>query len=303
MNNTYQRDTTIRTSTLPGHFHRKVIFLSILLHVLFFLLWENASFFNIFADIRPIPVQNEPIVLDLQPVPENRPKEVIETPQDAQIPEPPPKADFLSDRNAKARNPEPAPSQPPVEEPYSEGELDTHDLPPSPEIAPDTPVAGEPKPKDFKNLLNTENIVREQFRKKFEEKASDPSVTERNSIRHRQLAERVKDMGGLSFNTYNWNFAPYMLRLKALIEQNIFPPHAFTKLGLINGVTLLRFKIYPNGELKDLEVLDYQGHRSLMETSTSAVRISAPFPNLPADFPEPYLEVTGKFLYLVRNQQ
>ena len=123
-----------------------------------------------------------------------------------------------------------------------------------------------------------------------------------HGVTHDNQKTRALDMGGLSFNTYNWNFAPYLLVLKKRIRRNIFPPIAFTRLGMINGETLLRFKIYPNGELRDLVVLGYRGDKSLMDTSYNAVNISAPFPKLPADFPEPFLEVTGRFLYLIRKE-
>jgi hypothetical protein len=72
---------------------------------------------------------------------------------------------------------------------------------------------------------------------------------------------------------------------------------------MISGETLLRFKIYPNGQLRDLEILGYEGHESLMRTSSNAVEASAPFPKLPSDFPEPYLEVTGKFMYLIHREK
>lgn len=286
----------------PRHFREKVVILSILLHILFFLAWENASLLGLFITPVPAPLPTEPIVLDLQPDQSSPPRRVIETPPDAEIPQVPDKADFLSDRNAMARNENVDQEKPVAEAPHNRGDLETHDLPPSPKAATESSTVEEPQPKSYRNLLNTDSYVKENFQRQLQEKPQQtPSQRERTGIEHQQLATRVKDMGGLSFNTYNWDFAPYMLRLKALIEQNIHPPHAFTHLGLISGVTLLRFKIYPNGELADLEVLDSKGHKTLMETSTSAVQISAPFPDLPKNFPEPYLEVTGKFIYMIRQ--
>lgn len=286
---------------LPAHFREKVLFLSILLHLLFFITWENGSRLGWFA-VTPTPTPEvEPIELDLQQPPPSQKKQVIETPADAETPEPTPNADFLSDRNARARNERSDPSKPIEDEPYNQGDLETHSLPPSPKPAPPNPPEAEPQPKRYPDLLNTDTYVRDFFKKQIKEQ-SQPSEQERMGIAHQQLAKRVNDMGGLSFNTYNWDFAPYMLRLKALIEQNIHPPHAFTQLGMISGVTLLRFKIYPDGTLGDLEVLDYTGHKTLMETSTSAVQLSAPFPDLPKNFPEPFLEVTGKFLYLIKER-
>lgn len=285
------------------HFREKVVLLSILLHLLVFLLWENAAILGIFTAAPKPPPPSPPLVLDLQPPAEPENKRVIESPADAQIPQPPQKAEALSDRNARAQNPEVDESKPLGDTPYSRGDIDSFTPPPSPEPTPSSPLPSQPAADQrFDKLLDTESIVRDSFNKQLQEQTqASPSDRERIGVSHQQLAKRVKDMGGLAFNTYNWDFAPYMLRLKALIEQNIHPPYAFSHLGLIEGATILRFKIFPDGVLRDLEVLDYKGHRTLMETSTAAIQISAPFPDLPKNFPEPYLEVTGKFIYMIQR--
>ena len=50
-----------------------------------------------------------------------------------------------------------------------------------------------------------------------------------------------------------------------------------------------------------LEVLEYIGHKTLMETSVRAIEVSAPFKPLPVDFPEDYLEITAQFYYFNRD--
>ena len=120
---------------------------------------------------------------------------------------------------------------------------------------------------------------------------------------HDNQISKSLEKGGLSFNTYNWEFAPYLLMLKAKIQRNIFPPLAFSQLGIISGVTLLKFRIYPDGRMEALKVLGYNGHKSLMETSYNAIRVSAPFPKLPENFPEEFLEITGKFVYIIRGRK
>jgi len=92
-----------------------------------------------------------------------------------------------------------------------------------------------------------------------------------------------------------------MLEMKRKVEHNVFPPPAFTYMGLISGETILRFKVMPNGSVKDLEVLQYTGHSALKETSVNAIINSSPFKPLPADFPENYLEVTAAFTYYVKR--
>lgn len=290
-----------------------IIIASILLHVLFLLVWEGAVWLKL-IDLEPTlppPVEEKPIVFDLQQQPD-RPNRVIETPQDAKVVEKQTKADFLSDKNALARNPE---AKPELKEgaPFSRGIFETQELPvqPSqkgqnqPEAREETPEKEsdsdkKPTPEREERPIETdaELLYQEYIEKK--QKQVKPGAEERlPTVPHDQQESRALDMGGLSFNTYNWDFAPYMLALKARVQRNILPPPAFTHLGMINGETLLRFKIYPNGEMRDLEILDYKGHRSLMVTSHNAITRSVPFPELPSNFPEPYLEVTGKFMYFI----
>lgn len=324
-----------------------VVLASMLLHILLIFLWEGAVRLKLFdvtipATVSPAQKENEPLVFDLrqpdlqqQP---NLPREVIETPADAKTVDKQTQGNFLSDKNALARNPETNPNLP-EGEPFARGDLDVHELPQN-QIPPGQPVSPLPpvqqeqpneqqketknQPKveqdnginesepdsqvldstpDTEGITRTEALVSQHLQRQQQEmRPGAPGAREQlPSIRYDNQQSRALDMGGLSFNTYNWNFAPYMLELKRRIQRNIHPPAAFMELGLISGETLLRFKIYPNGMLKDLEILNYIGHKSLMVTSSNAVEVSAPFLPLPRDFPEDYLEVTGKFIYFVQK--
>ena len=153
----------------------------------------------------------------------------------------------------------------------------------------------ETEASDYFAQTSTSEFSRDEL---IKSQRGNPGASYRQpKIRYDNRVSRVEDIGGLSFNTYNWDFAPYMLALKRRVEGNIFPPAAFTRMGLISGETLLRFKIYPNGQMRDLELLEYEGHETLKETSLRAIELSAPFGQLPENFPEPFLEVTGRFLF------
>lgn len=290
-----------------------IIVVSILLHILLLLLWEGAIRWNwIDLGAVPPPVDEEPIVFDLQQP--QQPREVIETPDDANVTDNQKDAKYLSDKSALARNPESDPNVPEGEA-FSRGYIDSHDLPARQGMEGVTPQPPAPDSKekgddDSENRQDAEpeeeqmetdaEIIYEEYRKRKEQ--SDPAVPlRRPGVTHNQVESKALDQGGLSFNTYDWDFAPYMLALKHRIRRNIFPPAAFTHLGMIDGDTLVRFRIYPNGELRALNLLGYNGHESLMQTSMNAVNASAPFPELPSNFPEPYLEVTGKFVYFVHR--
>jgi outer membrane biosynthesis protein TonB len=290
---------------------RRIIVLSVLLHLLFLACWDGSILLDLsrLLNVAPLP-QSAPLVFDLQP-PE-MPREVIATPPDARTTPDPRKADFLSDKNALARNQEPAPRLPLSDDPFSRGDFVSHDLPlrpPSLEREAAAPAADRPQAESEKSLENESGEpgsmpgAEPTVKRKTEPAAATrlPFQLDLPSIPHRQMDRRSAEEGGLSFNTYDWDFAPYMLALKERISRNIFPPLAFSKLGMIDGDTMLRFKIYPDGRLADLELLGYTGHRTLMETSRFAVTASAPFPGLPADFPKSYLEVTAKFSYFVKK--
>lgn len=105
--------------------------------------------------------------------------------------------------------------------------------------------------------------------------------------------------GGISVNTTAWDFAPYLLELKHRIKQHWIPPFAFTALGAIHGYTKVNFRIYPNGRMEALSVIEEEGHKSLHRASANAIRGAEPFRPLPEDFPEDYLDITFGFYYLL----
>jgi len=262
-------------------------------------------------DIMPA-AEEDPIVFDLvQPDLKRQPREVIETPEDAKVVEKQENADFLSDKNAVAQNDE-SPADLETGEAFARGDFDAPELPtpqgpqgeqgqkspPEKEASEAKEASDEQADKPDYYVYNTPNDFRPEYlvKPRTTDEEGVPESTHR--ARYDNEQSKAPEMGALSFNTYNWDFAPYMIALKRKIEPNIFPPAAFFRLGLINGESFIRFKIYPDGEMRDLEVVSYEGHKTLMETSYRAVEISAPFLHLPYDFPEDYLEVTARFTYL-----
>ncbi len=290
------------------------ILTSILLHILLLFLWENAIRLKLFDfdGASKALSESDPIVFDLQP-PE-RPREVIETPEDAKIAEDQKKADFFSDKNALARNVTTNPSLK-IDEAFARGVIDSHELPEKPALAgkkeetprPENEVNGEAETEAGKESKEAPDIKGNMVAYKGHEQKRQKPMARRKQGRlprasHDNQASSSLDIGGLSFNTYDWDFAPYMLHLKKKIQNNIFPPARFY-LGMVSGESLLRFKIYPDGELKDLEILGYEGDKSLMETSYNAIDALSALARLPQHFPIPYLEVTAKFSYINQNEK
>ncbi|MDZ7290783.1 MAG: hypothetical protein ONB44_14220 [candidate division KSB1 bacterium] len=235
---------------------------------------------------------------------------LAETPESARREKPPEQATHLSDKNAVAQNPA-APQNLPVGEPFATGSLPeatTGPQPPAPLKEPESsppPIAANEQNAEItaKRFQQTDG-VRSGFTRDFltgGQRSAPQQYSDNSEPILENLQSRAPELGGFSFNTYAWDFAPYMLWLKRHIQRNIYPPPAFTHMGIISGRTLLRFRINQDGTLQGMELLGYNGHKSLMETSVRAVQLSTPFRPLPKDFPEDYLEVTAQFDYIIKR--
>ena len=120
--------------------------------------------------------------------------------------------------------------------------------------------------------------------------------------RYKNKRSVARDYGDFSLSTYAWDYAPYMFILRERVRRRWFVPEAFN-LGLVSGRVIVTFKIMPDGEMRDLEVMSYRdndvAYQSLVNASVNAIEVSNPFPPLPVDFLHPFLEITGTFYYQI----
>lgn len=276
---------------------RWALLASLLLHFVFYLFTGMGISLLRLLQLLPAPVVAHP---------EEQPKppmvfEVVETPDSAQREQAPEHPTHASDKNAAAQNPE-APRELPPGSAYTQGELAEA------EAINRTSSSTPSKPKAERSEQRSEpsqnhNFTQQAFRREYLT-GKKPPAAQANAA---QMAlrdnrnSRAPQLGSFSLDTYEWNFAPYMLWLKKRVQSNIYPPPAFTHMGLISGQTFLRFKIYRDGTLRDLELVDYRGHKTLMETSMRAIELSVPLQKLPPDFPKEFLEVTAQFDYTLLN--
>lgn len=230
--------------------------------------------------------------------------EFIETPdvpQDENVE----KQNLVSDKNIAAADE--LDGELPIDvNPFSEGDVEIKEFP-------------EAESVEMQQENEPEKIVQDVSEQESPEQSDETVVMENNEkqiphvqpegvylppqLDYNNVMSEVEKAGGVSFNTYNWNFAPYMLYLKKKIQGNLNPPPGFTYLGLIHGDVLVRFIILPNGTLKDVKVLHSEAHNSLVQASTGSITISAPFLPLPKDFPEDYLVVTSLFSYIIEKRK
>jgi len=104
--------------------------------------------------------------------------------------------------------------------------------------------------------------------------------------------------GDVSLNTTQWEYAPWLQRFGRRLMHTWFAPEAYY-LGVLKegGWAVIEIEIAPSGELLRFDLLEQQGHPSLINAATGAVRAMAPYERLPADFPEKTLVLRIRMVY------
>lgn len=288
---------------------RIAFFLSVLIHVLILLIYRPLAQVKLFQEdaekVHAAPV--EPLVFEL-----------VETPDDA-LRRRPDAANLLSDKNAVGRD-EYGDQDKPKGEVYSEGEVPYRIF--SGQTGPvgsaQTPLqelqeqltldeirdfsenVNRNESSEFLEFQEIQNLSEEVNKGLYLKLGRDNPSSNRNysdDINYDQRELSAEELGGVSLNTYAWDYAFYILEMKRRLKSNTYPPAAFTQLGMISGETVLKFKVLPDGTAIEITVIEYRGDKTLMETSVDAVENSSPFRSLPNDFPEEYLELTWTFIY------
>ncbi len=262
---------------------------AILLHILFLLL-ENPLWRA--AIIAPQPEKiptSPPLTFEFVDVPQNR--------DDA----PPEETTLLAERDNISRDQQTAPL-PESHLPFSDGISRAKNIatPAQGKSRSETPGAERTQettdnPFSFKDELQKNP---EEAQKERERAVLGGEVLPQVRIDMDNRKTRALERGGLQLSTYAWDYAPYMQYLQRHIDRHIYPPRAF-ELGMIDGMTQVKFRIWRDGRLEGPELIDYKGHDLLRDTSLKAVELSAPFKALPPDFPDEYLEIVGTFEYLI----
>lgn len=260
------------------------VLISLALHAVLFVPGVRDTFESVRIDMEPAPPP-EPMEFTLVSPPETP------TPTDRESP-------FRSTVDSEASDSDPDDTQSRV--PRSDGRFPIPDTPAEQEGADGGGKAElPPLPTEESDL--TEAIHRSKFTSQMSP-SHTPSLPD-ETMDFAEEGSASASIGGIQLNTTAWDFAPYLLDLKRRIKQKWIPPIAFTSLGAVHGYTWVRFRIYPDGHMQALEVIETEGHGSLHKSSENAVKGAAPFRELPQDFPEDYLEIEFGFYYLLPGDE
>lgn len=110
-------------------------------------------------------------------------------------------------------------------------------------------------------------------------------------------AARGKVRSGMAFqenfslNTWQWNYGPWMQWFINELHRHWMAPYAY-RIGVISGYTVVKIVIEKDGRVSMMNVEETEGHDSLHDASTSALKAFQPYRKLPAEFPEENLVIT-----------
>ncbi len=116
---------------------------------------------------------------------------------------------------------------------------------------------------------------------------------------------RGGNMGGgaeILSDTLGVDFGPYMQRIIYDTKRAwypIIPEEAQPPLNK-QGKVLIRFKIYPDGSVKEMKLEGPSGDVSLDRAAWGGILGASPYPQLPKNFKGPFLELRFYFLYNIR---
>ena len=139
---------------------------------------------------------------------------------------------------------------------------------------------------------------------------------ERQAATHGSAGEGGGDMGAnapsahggmngavdILSDTLGVDFGPYIQRVIYDTKRSwypIIPPSAQPPLSK-QGKVLIRFKILPDGSVKEMKLEGPSGDVSLDRAAWGGILGASPFPQLPKNFKGPYLELRFYFLYNLR---
>lgn len=278
------------------------IAISLLLHIILLLIFFSPFLSNITFLTKLIPALAENIPVEQEKY--NRiTYDLIETPDAPESEVNDPNRELASDKNLNAadENPETTPNS---NNPYQEGISDIKDFTFLP------PINAQEQEQKKSSEQEAEQASNSGYQPGNPDpaKPEDPVLKQLNTVRdlkanYENIKSSVANLGGMSFNTYEWNYAPYMLMMQRKIQQNISPPPAFYAMGMIGGENLIHFVVESDGKLSKVILIGSDTHISLDQTSLAAINVSAPFLPLPKDFPEEALEINATFSYTISGRK
>ncbi len=297
------------------------IVISILLHILILAFYKPLSVI-LQLDSKAESVHTEPLVFEFEDT--AKPKEVVETLEEARVDKAPDDAQLYSDKNARAQDMY-ADNNLPNGMSFSEGVSDYRTFAGKQQAGEQMETPSQDKPtenfgqddqfseqkeqseayKDSDPLLQQQTEFSKQMRPKF---TKDVLFGQQQSNKSGMLGytddanwnnqeSSADNLGGISLSTYNWNYAPYINYLKRKVQEKIYPPSAFYSVSGMKSEVVVNMVVHRDGTIEEPQLVANDGHESFISTSVNALKAASPYKPLPDDFPEDRLVITWTFGY------
>lgn len=181
----------------------------------------------------------------------------------------------------------------------------------SPEVVPDSldresfsNSAGRDSQGDFKSLPGAQDSGPESLIRIPDIKAQAPQarlfdrdlIGEQVKKELQKAVEHPKEPSGITFDTKEFKYRSYMMRLKEKIESIWQYPRSAAERG-IYGDLFIRFSIKRDGTLGRVDLIRTSGFRELDEAALAALRDAAPYWPLPEDWKLDEFIIDGHFIY------
>jgi TonB family protein len=103
-------------------------------------------------------------------------------------------------------------------------------------------------------------------------------------------------------DTMGWDYGPYIQRVIWDTKRAWYPiiPESARPPLDKQGIVMIRFKIFPDGTVKDMALEGPSGDVALDRAAWAGITGAAPYPPIPKAFKGPFLELRFKFLYNIR---
>lgn len=190
----------------------------------------------------------------------------------------------------------PAPAPVRVEEPVTEPDEAVTEEPasepePEPQIPEEKPRRRVAPKKPERQEKSLEERLQERLDSKDEKRRAEEREAPETEVRE-QTATATARVSATRF-PYGW----YLSVIQGKVSSNWRQPSS-RLLGEDSFLTVVSFRIRRNGSIEVVTVRRSSGRPTVDQSAVKAVRDSSPFPELPNDYMEEYLDVTIDFTVL-----
>ena len=295
---------------------REKIWIALILHMLLFayLIFGPKYIWHVkVRDASTMHDKDKMTVLDLPPdllkqrKPE-KPAPLSDKNRQQQAPKPTPDKALEQMRRAGPPAPRPAPSKPlpPAPTPPQVAQQQPAPALPKPESAPPVPTSQSsqldaPKPQPTKPNFNTGPQTPAEAIQRAARDAAGGGASESGDMGANAPSQHAGNKGAVDVlsDTLGVDFGPYIQRVIYATKKSWYPiiPEVAQPPISKQGRTLIRFKILPDGSVKEMTLEGKAGDVSLDRAAWGGIVGAAPFPPLPKNFKGPFLELRFYFLY------